>query len=106
MGTLKLLASWDFVIVLVQPIGNLGVIPPLLTKVSNRVVEELLILVRTQVPYCGDRIGAIGQQLGSFLMYDYYPTLKSFLEPFGVLYRSIPPQNPFYLVYSSLLPPQ
>ena len=44
MGTLKLLASWGFVIVLVQPIGNLGVIPPFLPDLTNGVVEELLVL--------------------------------------------------------------
>ena len=44
MGTLKLLASWCFVIVLVQPIGNLGVIPLFLPELINGVVEELLVL--------------------------------------------------------------
>jgi len=39
MGTLKLLASWGFVIVLVQRIGNLLAIPSLLTEISNGVVE-------------------------------------------------------------------
>jgi len=37
MGTLKLVASWGFVIVLVQPIGNLGVIPPFLPEITNGV---------------------------------------------------------------------
>jgi hypothetical protein len=44
MGTLKLLASWGFVIVLFQPIGNLGVIPLFLPEFTNGVVEELLVL--------------------------------------------------------------
>jgi hypothetical protein len=44
MGALKLLASWGFVIVLVQPICDFLVMPSLLTKVSNGVVEELLVL--------------------------------------------------------------
>ena len=44
MGTLKLLTSWGSVIVLVQPIGNLGVIPLFLPELTNGVVEELLVL--------------------------------------------------------------
>ena len=44
VGTLKLLTPWGLVFVLVQPIGNLGVIPPLFTETAYRVIQELLIL--------------------------------------------------------------
>jgi hypothetical protein len=43
MGTLKLLASWGFVIVLVQPICDFLVIPPLLTKIAYQPIQQLLI---------------------------------------------------------------
>ena len=43
MGIQELLASWGFVVVLVQPIGNLGVIPPFLPEITNGVVEGLLL---------------------------------------------------------------
>ena len=44
MGTLKLLASWGFVIVFVQPICDLDIVPPLFTETAYRVIQELLIL--------------------------------------------------------------
>ena len=44
MGTLKLLAPCRRVIVLIEPICDLLVVPPLLTILAYRVVEKLLIL--------------------------------------------------------------
>jgi hypothetical protein len=49
----KHLASWGFVIVLVQPICDLGVVPPLLTESAYVVVKELLVC-RTE---CNPEIG-------------------------------------------------